>query len=84
MRGRKIDLMTANDAMMLDTFDLMATYECSRDTIRVRMRKGIIPPALDRVGGSYRWSVGYLREWDRMRSRKAIESYSNPKQSIIN
>lgn len=42
MKGRKIDLATANDALILDTFDLMATYGCARDTIRVRMRKGII------------------------------------------
>ena len=56
MKGRKIDLATANDALILDTFDLMATYGCARDTIRVRMRKGIIPPPLDRVGGRFRWT----------------------------
>ena len=33
MKGRKIDLATANDALILDTFDLMATYGCARDTI---------------------------------------------------
>ena len=76
MKGRKIDLATANDALILDTFDLMATYGCARDTIRVRMRKGIIPPPLDRVGGRFRWTAGYLREWDLLRAKRAIEALS--------
>ena len=76
MKGRKIDLATANDALILDTFDLMATYGCARDTIRVRMRKGIIPPPLDRVGGRFRWTAGYLREWDLLRAKRAIEAGS--------
>ena len=50
MKGRKIDLATANDALILDTFDLMATYGCARDTIRVRKRKGNIQPPLDCFG----------------------------------
>lgn len=78
---RKIDLATANDALILDTFDLMATYGCARDTIRVRMRKGIIPPPLDRVGGRFRWTAGYLREWDLLRAKRAIEALSKMKPS---
>ena len=71
MKGRKIDLATANDALILDTFDLMATYGCARDTIRVRMRKGIIPPPLDRVGGRFR----SLTE-KRKQIRDALEIFS--------
>ena len=81
MKGRKIDLATANDALILDTFDLMATYGCARDTIRVRMRKGIIPPPLARVGGRFRWTAGYLRECDLLRAKRAIEALSKMKPS---
>ena len=81
MKCRKIDLATANDALILDTFDLMATYGCARDTIRVRMRKGIIPPPLDRVGGRFRWTAGYLREWALLRAQRAYEALSKMQPS---
>lgn len=80
-KGRKIDLSTADETEILDTFDLMATLGCSRDTLRLHMRKGIIPPALDRVGGRYRWTAGYLREWTRIRAQNALERLSKKKLS---
>lgn len=80
-KGRKIDLITADEAEILDTFDLMATLGCSRDTLRVHMRKGIIPPALDRAGCRYRWTAGYLRDWNRMRTQQALEQLSKKKPS---
>ena len=83
MKGRTIDIATADDSTVLDTFDLMATFGVSRETIRVRMRKGVLPPALDRAGKRLRWTVGYLKEWDRLRTQKAIESLAGKKSIKI-
>ena len=80
-KGRVIDLDTANDSMIVDTADLMASYGRSRDTIRRHIRDGVLPPPLDRVGGRYRWTVGLIREWQRVRSRKLIESFSSQPKS---
>lgn len=81
--GRMIDMATADDSTVVDTFDLMETFGVSRETIRVRMRKGVLPPALDRSGKRLRWTVGYLKEWDRLRTQKAIESLANKKSIRI-
>ncbi len=79
MKGRIIDIATADDSTALDTYDVMETFGVSRETIRIRMRKGVLPPALDRAGKRLRWTVGYLKEWDRLRAPKAIESLANKK-----
>ena len=78
-KGKLIDLTTADDSTVVDSFDLMETLGVSRETIRVRIRKGILPPALDRAGKRLRWTVGYLRDWDRLRASQAINALSKQK-----
>ena len=81
-KGKVIDIATADESTVLDTFDMMATLGCSRDTIRLHMKKGIIPPALDRVGHRYRWTVGYLKEWNKIRTQKALDRLSKKKTLV--
>ena len=71
-KGRVIDLDTANETMIVDVFDLMASLGRCRDTIRRQIKSGVLPPPLDRVGNRYRWTVGLLRNWNQIRTEQAL------------
>lgn len=78
MPARIIDFENGRDDEYFDIHDLMLTTGRSRDTIRRHMRAGIIPPALDRLGGDHggalRWTIGYMRAWQKERESICIEA----------
>lgn len=78
MTARIIDFEKGRDDEYFDIHDLMLTTGRTRDTIRRQMRSGIIPPALDRLGGehggAFRWTIGYMREWQRKREAICLEA----------
>lgn len=85
LKGRTVNIETAQEDVMLDTFDMMASLNVARSTIAYQMKNGILPPPLDRFGrhGSCRWTVGYLRAWNRKRAEIAIERYQEKLSATI-
>ena len=77
-KGNAFDLTTTPDSQMLDVNDLMATLGCGRTAIWRKVKRGMLPPPLDRIGygGRMIWTAGLIKKWQELRVEQAIKENS--------
>lgn len=74
--GTAYDLNTAPDEVILDIWDMTATFSVNKASIWRKVQQGIIPPPFEHVGRGHRahWNIGQIRKWRKARAIALTES----------
>lgn len=84
--GRVYDINTASELTILETPDMLATFNIKKAALWKRVKTQKLPPPIDNGGanGRARWTIGQIRSWTSALAEIKTQHQKERMQKLIN